>query len=107
MALDRRIAVNRLDFVRDEHGNSTSSIGATWDVWATRMDRSLEDVADTGGNRDVANRSWRIRWFAEAASLGPTFLQVIENGQSFNVQNIIEVERAGRRRFLEIEAVGI
>ena len=48
MALDRRIAVNRIDFVRDEHGNSTSSIGETWDVWATRMDRSLEDVAGYG-----------------------------------------------------------
>ena len=76
-------------------------------VWATRMDRSLEDVAEEGGQRDETRRDWRIRWRSDVAALAPSDMKVTDEGQDFDVQNMIEVTDEGRtrRRFLDVQGV--
>ena len=108
MGLDRRISVNEISSKRDEHGNAVRTVAASYPIWAERMDKSLVDIESEGGSRDVINRGWRIRWITEIALLPASSLEIIDQrNQRFNVLNIVEVERAGRRRYLEIAAVGI
>ena len=104
--LDRRITVSfesQGDY--NDFGEFVQGVTTAIDVWAKRMDKSLMDIEEEGGTRNEANRKWWVRWRADFAAVPASRLSVIEDGVTFNVQNIIEPERTERRRFLEIEGV--
>ena len=73
-------------------------------VWATRRDRTLEDVEQEGGTLNLARRDYRVRWMASLAAAVPDQVTVAEGNLTFNVENIVEVEDA-RRRFIDLQAI--
>ena len=79
-------------------------------TWATRRDRSQEDLHEEGGARDEARRDWRIRWDSRIASSSTLYLEVVDGTETFTISNMVEVTRQGRgqdlrRRFLDLQGV--
>ena len=110
MPVDRIITVRLTsEGMRNEFGEFVP--GATVDhrVWASRFDASLTDLAESGGSRDETQRDWRIRYRADVAAIAElSRVTVIDDGLTFNVQNLIEeTGRDGitRRRWLRISGV--
>ena len=73
-------------------------------VWATRMDQSLVDDISGGGLRVIADKAFRLRWRADVAMTTPDRVEIVEDGQVYNVENIVEVKDT-RRRFLDIQVI--
>ena len=71
-------------------------------MWATRIDRTLEEIAQESGVRDAGRRDWRIRWSSAFAGVAPSALSVTEDGLTWNIADIIE-EPDARRRFLLLQ----
>ena len=59
--LDRRITVRRSVSDFNIYGEP-ETIVTDWPVWATRLDASLLDAAQAGGQLDTASRTYIIRW---------------------------------------------
>ena len=78
--------------------------GATMEhsIWATRMDKTLDNIVESGGSRSIAERSYLVRWRGDLATAVPETVTVTDKGQAFNVANIVEVEER-RRRFMTLE----
>ena len=78
-----------------------------WPSWATRLDATLLDAAQAGGQLDTAARTYVVRWFRELAEAQASQIFVIEGTAILDANNIVEQarERDGRRRFLRIECV--
>ena len=80
-------------------------------VYATRRDRSAQDIESEGGVQGETRRDWRIRWDSRIAEVPVERLEVVEDGGlTFNVLNMTEVtqQRRGqplRRRFLDLQGV--
>ena len=49
-----------------------------WPVWATRLDASLLDAAQAGGQLDTAARTYIIRWRREIAEATASQIFVLE-----------------------------
>lgn len=91
---------------RNEYGEWEESRLVEHRIWATRMDKSLEDIENEGGTRNIARRDFRVRWFSDLATALPSSISVTEGGQTFDVENITEEsEGHGRRRFMVLECV--
>ena len=84
MLLDRVITLSvQGDSARNEYGEFVSGQLSEHRVWATRMDRSLIDFVEEGGQRDETRRSFRIRWRRDVVDAAAGFLDrlaVVENG---------------------------
>lgn len=108
MPPDRVITLRiRESGTRNDYGEYVPGQVTEHRAWATRIDKSLEDIATEGGQSNEIRRTFRIRWRRDIVDAAAGFLDrlaVVENGQEFNVENLVEVED-GRRRFLDIEAV--
>ena len=114
MALDRRITITYEEAGghRDQHGEYQPGTIVTKGVWATRRDLSSQDIIEGGGSRTDIQRDWKIRWdrgVAEVREEGRlTSLNVVDNGKSFDVLNVIEESgRDGdyRQRWLRLQGI--
>ena len=112
MPADRKITINvATPGMRNEHGEFVPGTTIVIPAWASRRDRSAEDVATEGGARGETRRDWRIRWDKRIAAAPVTMLSVVDEGLMFNVLNMIEVVRQGRgqpdlrRRFVDLQGV--
>ena len=106
-ALDRRITVRRTVPDFNQYGEA-ETINTDWPSWATRLDASLLDAAQAGGQLDTAARTYIVRWRREIAEAQASQIFVIEGAATLNATNIIEQpgERSERRRYLRIECIG-
>ena len=114
MALDRRITITyeAAGGGRDQHGEYQPAPIVTKGVWATTRDLSSQDIIEGGGSRTDVQRDWKIRWdkgIAEVREEGRlTSLNVVDNGKSFDVLNVIEESgRDGdfRQRWLRLQGI--
>ena len=111
MPADRLITVNiTTPGMRNQHGEYVEGATIAVRSWASRRDRSQEDIEQEGGTRDEVRRDWVIRWDSRIALTPPSRLAVEDSGVTFNVLNMVEVTRQGRapdlrRRFLDVQGV--
>ena len=112
MPADRKLTINvTTPGMRNMHGEYVPGSTTAIAVWASRRDRSAEDVATEGGARGETRRDWRIRWDGRIALTPVSQLEVMDGGVSFNILKLIEVTRQGRgqpdlrRRFLDVQGV--
>ena len=112
MPADRKLTINvSATGTRNEHGEFVPGDVTAISVWASRRDKSQQDIEQEGGTRTEIRRDWRIRWDRRIALTPVGQLDVVEDGLTFNVLNMIEVTRQGRgqadlrRRFLSIQGV--
>ena len=105
--LDRRITVRRSVSDFNIYGEP-ETIVTDWPVWATRLDASLQDAAQAGGQLDTTSRTYVVRWRREIAEAQASQIFVLEGTAILNATNIVEQAREhdARRRFLRIEVVG-
>ena len=106
--LDRIVTLNiQAEGDRDDTGEFVPGKVTTSRVWATRDDRSLENVIEAGGARGIAERGYKVRWRSDLASTLPTNVSIRDGSQSFQVSNVTEdSEGQGRRRYLLLEVTG-
>ena len=105
-ALDRRITVRRTETRFNEYGEPTTT-KTDYPVWATRIDRSQEDIESAGGVLDQPARAYRLRWSREIAEAATSELSIIDGTLPLSATNVIEqTERGERRRFIVIECTG-
>ena len=111
MPADRLITVNAQALgSRNEQGVFVPGATTVYRVWASKRDVTLEDVLESGGNRGVTERRWRIRYNG-AIYLSSIELMTVEDGlQTFEVTNLQEITAQRdsadlRRRFMEISGV--
>ena len=106
--LDRIIDIEiQAEGGRDDTGEFVPGKVTTSRVWATRDDRSLENVVESGGDRGISERAYKVRWRSDLASTVPTNISVQDGTQLFQVSNVTEdSEGHGRRRFMVLEVTG-
>ena len=113
MPADRLITVNVTTAgMRNMYGEFVPGSTTAITVWASRRDKSQEDIAQEGGTTDSTRRDWRIRWDSRIAETLVSMLDVVDGALTFNVLNMVEVTRQGRgqdlrRRFLDIQGVHV
>ena len=111
MPADRRITINvTSEGYRNEFGEFVEGTVTPLEVWASRRDKSLTDIATEGGTRDQGRRTWRIRWDSRIASSTTANLGVVDGAETFTISNMVEVtaqrgEPDLRRRFLDLEGL--
>ena len=108
MPLDRRITLEVQAEGSYVDGEYVAGAATTHELWASRMDASLEDIDEAGGSRDETLRSWRVRWIEPLASAeNVSRITVIEDGARFAVVNVSEETNQGRtrRRWMLVEGV--
>ena len=113
MPTDRLITVTVTEEgMRNQFGEYVPGATTAICTWASRRDRSQEDIAEESGTRDETRRDWRIRWDSRVADTPVSRLEVVDaGGWVWNVLNMVEVTNQGRgqaalrRRFLDIQAV--
>ena len=109
MPADRLITVNLTgEGMRNQYGEYVEGEVTPIRTWATRMDKTQEDIEQEGGSRNETRRDWRIRWFAALDAAPVSLVSVVDGGQTFNVLNVIEdTGRNGdfRRRWLMIQGM--
>ena len=93
------------DFNQD---GEAETVNTDWSVWATRLDASLLDAAEAGGQLDTAARTYIVRWRRGIAEAQASQIFVIEGTATLNATNIAENARVRdeRRRYLRIECIG-
>ena len=113
MPADRRLTVLvSATGTRDQHGEFVPGDVTTIELWASRRDKSQEDIETEGGSLTSIRRDWRIRWDSRIADVPVARLEVVDSMVTFNVLNLAEVTRQGRgqdlrRRFLDIQGVHV
>ena len=109
MPADRLITVNlTVEGMRNQYGEYVEGEVTPIRTWATRMDKSQEDIESEGGSLNSTRRDWRIRWLAALDAAPISMVSVVDGGQTFDVLNVIEdTGRNGdfRRRWLMIQGV--
>ena len=109
MPLDRIITVNvETRGTYSDRGQYVAGTVTPLRVWATKTDRDLMDVLETGGDRGEIQRTWRVRWDSRIYAAQPELLAVVDDTLTFNIQNMAEVTgRDGmtRRRFIDLTGV--
>ena len=112
MPADRLIEVNiTTPGMRNQHGEYVEGATIAVRSWASRRDRSQEDIEQEGGTRDEVRRDWVIRWDSRIADVPVSMLSVVDGGVTFDALNVVELTRQGRgqadlrRRFLSIQGV--
>ena len=114
MPADRKITINVTTAgMRNMHGEYVPGSTTAIVVWASRRDKSQEDIEQEGGTITSTRRDWRIRWDRRIALTPVSALDVVDEGVTFNVLNMVEVTRQGRgqadlrRRFLDVQGVHV
>ena len=102
--LDRIVTVRIAIEARNDFGE-VAELVREYRRWATRMDKSLVDILEAGGDRDEAARTYRVRWFAALAGEPVSTVAVIDGDLVFNARNLVETRGTDRRRYLDIEGV--
>ena len=111
MPADRRITINVTSEGHRNVGRFVPGTVTALGVWASRLDKTLTDIATEGGTRNQGRRNWRIRWDARIANSPTRLLEVEDGALTFTISNMVEVtqQRRGepdlRRRFLDLEGV--
>ena len=112
MPADRRIIVHvEQPGHRNDFGEYVNGPITPLAVWATKDDRTLEDILETGGDRQSVTRKWRVRYDKRIYDSLVSLLEVEDGGLTFNVESIVEVTDQGvgrqrlRRRWIDIEGV--
>ena len=110
MPADRLITVTlTTEGMRNEFGVYVPGVVTAYRMWATRMDKSQEDIEQEGGLSDSTRRDWRVRWFPLLSSTPASRVSVIDDGVTFDAINKVEVTgRPGqsvRRRFIDIQGI--
>ena len=109
MPLDRIVTVNvETRGAYNDVGRYVEGVVTPLRVWASKTDRNLMDVLETGGNRGEIQRTWRVRWNAAIYAAQPELLAVEDEGLVYDIQNMAEVtDRDGmtRRRFIDLTGV--
>ena len=106
MPTDRRITI-RLEPDRREEGSALR----TFDVWASKKDADLESIVELGAQRQETLRVWRIRWNETIYNYPLIWVDVVDEGQVFDVRNLVEVTDQGkgrpniRRRWMDLTGV--
>ena len=114
MPLDRLIRViSEAPGTRNQYGESVPGAVTRRLLWATRMDRTLTDIAEEGGQRTEGRRDYRIRWIPDLRHQLSVHLSLMDGtlddaGEDviWTIDNIVEVTgRDGntRRRFLDFQ----
>ena len=119
MPLDRKITISvSAPGYRDNNGRYVEGATTTFNVWATRHDKTLTDVAEAGGSRTEILRTYRIRWLRELNWTNTNQIKVGDGSFSvvaitdpytpivWSVDKLIEVtdrDGSGRRRFMDLE----
>ena len=105
--LDRRITLRRSVSDFNIYGEP-ETIVTDWPVWATRLDASVLDAAEAGGQVNTAARTYVVRWSKAIAEATASEIFVLEGTAILNATNIAEGgrERDERRKFLRIECNG-
>ena len=102
--LDRIVTVSiQTPGMRNEVGRYVPGQTVENRVWATRKDKSLADIDESGGSRSIAEREYQVRWRADLAETIPENITVTDAGQQFNIVNIRETSDERRRRFMTLE----
>ena len=106
---DRRITVNvEAEGHRNEHGEYQPGPVTAHGLWAEKYDLRLEDVLDSGGDRQNVERRWTIRYNGTIYGTPVSRLEVVDGGDTFNVTQIREASARGeniRRRYIDIVGV--
>ena len=107
-ALDRRIIVRRTVTTRNLFGESVETT-TDYPLWATRIDKTNEDIEQAGGSLGVTTRDYIVRFDARIAASLASELGVVDGPLTLEVTNWTEAsgERVERRRFIRIQAVGL
>ena len=109
MPLDRLITVVVMTMpTRNEHGEVVPGQElANSRVWADLVDNSVARSLESGGARGLADRVYRVRYFAVLANARPVNVKVTDDaGSVFTVTEISEETGRNsetRRRWLELE----
>ena len=116
--LDRRITVLiQQPGTRNMYGEYVPGAVVRQIAWGFRTDRSLSDIVETGGLRNEAQRTYRIRWdrqimASEVANLSFEDGSQTSDGTAWNWDVVNMVERTGRmgqdtyrRRWIDLTGV--
>ena len=87
---------------RDDNGRWVPGAVTPYPVWATRQDKTLDYIVESGGDRSIAERSYILRWRADLAAAVPSMITITDEARGFTVVNILETEQR-RRRFMILE----
>ena len=100
--LDRLIVLSiEAEGTRDDQGHYVPGAVTDSSAWATRRDKTLDNIVEGGGDRAIAERAYTVRWRADLAAAVPSRVKVTD-GVIFQVSNILETEDR-RRRFMILE----
>ena len=94
----------------NQHGEYVEGAKVEIRTWASRRDRTQEDIHEEGGVRDEARRDWRIRWDSRIANSSTRDIAVVDGTETFTISNMVEVtrQRQGqdlRRRWIDLQGV--
>lgn len=109
MPADRRIQVNVYGpYTRDHNNEEVRGALTPIPMWASRRDKSQEDIQQEGGSLTTIRRDWRVRWDKRYIYTPTLLLEVVDEGLIYDVLNMVEVvgQRKGqdlRRRFVDIQ----
>ncbi len=109
MPADRQITVNVYGpYTRNQDNEEVRGELTPIPVWASRRDRSQEDIQQEGGSLTSIRRDWRVPYDARYAETPTLLLEVVDGAFTFDVVNMIEVTRQRgqpdlRRRFVDIQ----
>ena len=108
--LDRRITINITGpDRRNQFGEFVPGLVVPFPRWATRIDKSNEDIEQAGGVLGIVERDFIVRYDYRILSAPLPTLSVIDGPLTLNITNIVESagDRAERRKFMRIQATGV
>lgn len=83
-ALDRLIRLERDHGRSDQAGRFAHDWRLLGVVWATRVDRGVQDTFDDGIQRNIASVSYTIRWRADVVETPPSLLRVVDRRRIYS-----------------------
>ena len=107
--LDRRITINITGpDRRNQYGEFVPGLVVPFPRWATRIDKTNEDIEQAGGVLGIAERDFIVRYDYRILSASLADLSVVDGPLTLNVTNVTEAagDRAERRKFMRIQATG-
>ena len=79
MPADRRVMVLvSATGTRDSTGEFVDGDVTTIGLWASRRDKSQEDIVEEGGVIGSTRRDWRIRWDSRIADVPVRLIDVVD-----------------------------
>ena len=113
MPQDRIVTVNVTGVgMRNQYGEFVPGVDTAHRLWVSKRDDDASRIQESGGSRGERQRRWRIRWIGAVYTSALSLLQVVDNGVTFNVINVVEVVNQRnapdlRRRFIDLTGVEV